>query len=101
MPGGPPASRCGQLPLAPPVCPARLPVRPPHRTVEARDGKPGCRDVVHRYFFVASPGEDELLLRTADFEILHQEDAMSRLADVAGRWLAARGRYRSPTAACW
>jgi ubiquinone/menaquinone biosynthesis C-methylase UbiE len=47
------------------------------------------------YFLFAPPGEDERLLQEAGFEILRQEDTTSRVADVAGRWLAARDRCRA------
>ncbi len=45
------------------------------------------------YFLFTPPGEDERLLNAADFEVLRREDTTSRVADVAGRWLDARGRY--------
>ena len=47
------------------------------------------------YFLFAPLGEDERLLQAADFEVLRQEDTTSRVADVAGRRLDARGRYRA------
>lgn len=47
------------------------------------------------YFLFSPPGEDERLLQETGFEVLRQEDTTARVAEVAGRWLDARGRYRA------
>lgn len=47
------------------------------------------------YFAFAPPGEDERLLRAANFEVLRQEDTTLHASEVAKRWLDARARYRA------
>jgi SAM-dependent methyltransferase len=42
------------------------------------------------YFLFAPPGEDERLIEAAGLELLRKEDVTKNMAEVAGRWGAAR-----------